>query len=218
MKKLILIASLFFLINNLFAQVVTDIDSNKYNTITICKQSWMQTNLKASHYRNGDLIPQVTDPNEWSKLTTGAWCYYKNDPANGAIYGKLYNWYAVTDPRGLAPTGWHIPGDAEWTMLSTCLGGNAASVSGGAMKETGTTHWSSPNIGATNSSSFAGLPGGYRFYNGTYNSIGSYGFWWSSTEDYLNYAWSRALYYDGTSIGRDSDSKAAGFSVRCVRD
>ena len=221
MKKLILIASLFFLINNLFAQTVTDIDGNKYNIITICTQLWMQSNLNTSHYRNGDLIPQVTDPTAWAALTTGAWCYYNNDPAMGAIYGKLYNWYAVTDPRGLAPTGWHVPSDSEWTTLTTCLGGN--SVAGGAMKTTGTIQagtglWNSPNTAATNSSGFAGLPAGYRDSNGTFDIIGLSGYWWSSTEYYTSDAWFRYLNYYLATVFRLNGSKRDGFSVRCVRD
>jgi uncharacterized protein (TIGR02145 family) len=101
----------------------------------------MQSNLNVSHYRNGDVIPQVTDPTAWSSLTTGAWCYYNNDTANGTVYGKLYNWYAVNDPRGLSPQGWHVPTDAEWTNLTSCLGGE--SLAGGKMKAT--TLWDSPN-------------------------------------------------------------------------
>src|SRR5690606_33259564 len=119
-----------------------------------------------------DVIPQVTDPTIWGNLTTGAWCYYNNDPANEIIYGKLYNWYAVNDPRGLAPVGWHIPSDSEWTILTDYLGG--FEVAGGKMKETGTTHWANPNIGADNSSGFTGLPGGYRAYNSAeFNTIGN---------------------------------------------
>src|ERR1035437_8570614 len=129
-------------------------------SVTICTQVWMLKNLDVSTYRNGDLIPKVTTTTAWDALTTGAWRWCNNDPAMGVIYGKLYNWYVVNDPRGLAPTGWHVPSDAEWTTLSTCLGGYA--VAGGAMKETGTTHWTSPNTGATNSSGFTGLPGGGR--------------------------------------------------------
>src|ERR1035437_1728963 len=146
-----------------------------------CTQVWMLKNLDVSTYRNGDWIPEVTDPGAWSALTTGAWCWYNNDPTMGVIYGKLYNWYAVNDPRGLAPTGWHVPSDAEWWTLSTCLGG--AAVAGGAMKETGTTHWTSPNTGATNSSGFTGLPEGLRTDGGPFYDVGSYGGWWSSTED-----------------------------------
>ena len=112
------------------------IDENCIPSITICNQVWMLKNLDVSTYRNGDPIPQVTDPTTWVGLTTGAWCYYNNDPANGAIYGKLYNWYAVNDPRGLAPTGWHVPSDAEWTELSTCLDAISPTGNvGGKMKE-----------------------------------------------------------------------------------
>ena len=190
---------------------------------TICDQDWMVKNLDVTTYRNGDPIPQVIDPSAWVELTTGAWCYYDNDPANSAIYGKLYNWYAVNDPRGLAPVGWHVPSDAEWTMLSNCLGGY--SIAGGKMKSTGTIEagtglWLSPNTGATNSSGFTGLPGGYRLGYGTFVSIGNFGCWWSSTELDTDGAWYRYLYYNTGGVGTDGDGiyKLSGFSVRCLRD
>ena len=185
-------------------------------TIVIGTQQWMRENLDVLTYRNGDIIPQVTDPTAWAALTTGAWCYYNNDVANGAIYGKLYNWYAVNDPRGLAPTGWHVPTDDEWTTLSTTLGGDA--VAGGKMKVAGTTRWTTPNTGATNESGFAGLPGGFRSTNGSFYDVGSFGYWWSSTEDYATYAWLRDLLYINGVIDRASGSKRDGFSVRCLRD
>ena len=135
---------------------LTDIDGNGYDTVKIGSQFWMKQNLNTAHYRNGDIIPQITSTNLWATLYTGAWCWYNNDPAiYAATYGRLYNWYAVNDPRGLAPMGWHVPTDAEWTTLSTSLGGDAAA--GGAMKETGTTHWTTPNTGATNCSLHQGL-------------------------------------------------------------
>ena len=139
------------------------------NEVTICNQVWATRNLDVTTYRNGDPIPQVTDIGQWGTLTTGAWCYYNNDPANGATYGKLYNWYAVNDPRGLAPAGWHVPSDSEWTTLTDCLGG--VSIAGGEMKatgamETGTGLWFAPNVGANNSSGFTGLPGGGRGMTG----------------------------------------------------
>ena len=166
---------------------------------TICDQDWMVKNLDVSTYRNGDQIPEVTDPSAWAGLTTGAWCYYNNDPANGTVYGKLYNWYAVNDSRGLAPAGWHVPTDAEWTTLSDCLGGEA--VAGGAMKETGTTHWLL-NTDATNSSGFTGLPGGLRFSDGAFIDVSFDGFLWSSSEFSTDGAWARYLfYYDGI-LGR----------------
>ena len=185
-------------------------------TIVIGTQQWMRENLDVLTYRNGDIIPQVTDPTAWAALTTGAWCYYNNDVANGAIYGKLYNWYAVNDPRGLAPTGWHVPTDDEWTTLSTTLGGDA--VAGGKMKVAGTTRWTTPNTGATNESGFAGLPGGYRSFNGTFNDVGSIGYWWSSTESNTSNAWYRGLYCNFGDINRSFYNKKKGFSVRCLRD
>src|ERR1035437_1732691 len=184
-------------------------------SVTICSQIWMLNNLEVTTYRNGDPIPQVTDPAAWGLLSTGAWCYYNNNSANGPVYGKLYNWYAVNDPRGLAPAGWHVPSDAEWTTLSTCLGGDL--IAGGPMKEIGTTHWTPPNTGATNTSGFTGLPGGTR-NNDTFNGVGFNGFWWSSTEYDTSIAWLRDLAYANGGIGRDNGGKQFGFSVRCVRD
>ncbi len=185
------------------------------STVTICSQVWMTKNLDVTTYRNGDAIPQVTDPTQWGNLTSGAWCYYNNDPAMGAIYGKLYNWYAVNDIRGLAPTGYHVPSDAEWTTLETCLGG--LEVAGGAMKEAGLMHWQSPNTGATNSSGFAGLPGGYSS-NGSSYSIGYNGYWWSSTVYIPASAWYRGLVNSNSIVGRYCGSRRPGFSVRCLRD
>ena len=188
-------------------------------TIQIGNQLWMEKNLNTSFYRNGDTIPYVTDATAWAGLTTGAWCYYNNDPANGEIYGKLYNWYAVKDSThgGLAPLGWHIPTDAEWTTLTTTLGGT--SVAGGKMKMAGTTRWTTPNTGATNSSGFAGLPGGGRYGLGTFNFFGGYGYWWSSTEGDTTNAWYRYLYYGFSNVDRFiTINKAYGFSVRCLRD
>ena len=190
----------------------TSSDAAFLPTIVIGTQQWMEKNLDVLTYRNGDIIPQVTDPTTWAALTTGAWCYYNNDPSNG----KLYNWYAVNDPRGLAPTGWHVPTDVEWTTLSTTLGGDA--VAGGKMKVAGTTRWTAPNTGADNSSGFAGLPGGNRSTNGTFGLVGSNGFWWSSTETNTSNAWSRNLDYNDGNIRRNLNFKQYGFPVRCLRD
>jgi uncharacterized protein (TIGR02145 family) len=185
---------------------------------TICCQSWMTKNLNVATYRNGDPIPKVTDNAAWEALTTGAYCYYNNDSATyAAVYGKLYNWYAVNDPRGLAPEGWHIPTDFDWTTLENCLGG--ASVAGGAMKETGTIHWTTPNTGATNISGWVGLPAGARSLIGTFFDVGGGGYWWSSTETTPTNAWFRTLYYNDGFIYRFANfSKPFGFSVRCLRD
>jgi uncharacterized protein (TIGR02145 family) len=207
---------------------VTDIDGNTYQSVTNCGLTFTKTNLDVSKYSDGTPIPQVTDPTAWANLTTGAWCYYNNDAATGTTYGKLYNWYAaagiydaasLSNPalrKKLAPTGYHVPTDAEWSTLTTCLGGE--SVAGGTMKEAGTTHWNSPNTLATNSSGFTGLPGGYRYLNGTFNLVGYYGNWWSSSEGDTTIAWTRYLYYDNGNADRASSYKKLGFSVRCLRD
>jgi uncharacterized protein (TIGR02145 family) len=197
-------------------------------SITIGTQVWTTKNLDVAAYSDGTVIPQVTDPTAWANLTTGAWCYYNNDSATGTTYGKLYNWYAVvgiwneasktdvTQRKKLAPTGYHIPSDAEWTTLTTYLGGE--SIAGGQMKATGTSLWASPNTNATNTSGFTGLPGGFRNNLGTFNFIGSSGFWWSSTENNTLNAWYRLLHYNIGSAGRANFYKERGFSVRYLRD
>jgi len=188
-----------------------------YPSIQIGTQYWMDKNLEVTTYSNGDIIPYVPDATTWASLTSGAWCYYNNDPSSG--YGKLYNWYAAADSRGLCPAGWHVPTDAEWTTLVTFLGGS--SVAGGKMKTTGTTRWSSTNVGATNSSYFAALPGGIRQSNGTtFGSIGNVGYWWSSTQSSVSAtaAWSRSLYYDASDISINEYPKNNGFSVRCIKN
>jgi uncharacterized protein (TIGR02145 family) len=195
---------------------------------TICDKDWMVLNLNVDTYRNGDPIPQVTDPAEWATLTTGAWCYYNNDPEIGALAGKLYNWYAVNDPRGLAPAGWHVPSKTEWDALNTCLGGYL--VAGGKMKATGTWnagtgYWFEPNTDATNSSGFAGGPGGFRYGkgifdipDGSFRSILFTGYCWSSTEYTFDRAWYYRLSYDNGENFRGASYMNDGFSVRCVRN
>jgi uncharacterized protein (TIGR02145 family) len=195
---------------------VTDIDGNIYKIVKIGSQIWMAENLKVSHYRNGDTIPEETDQTIWGALTTGAWCYYNNSDSFGVIYGKLYNWYAVIDSRGLAPAGWHVPSDSEWTVLSTYLGGD--SFSGGKLKEAGMSHWNSPNTGATNISGFTALPGGWRYNNGIFLYIDYDGHWWSISEDDGYYAWGRHLNYDITESIRNNFDKEDGFSIRCIKD
>jgi len=194
----------------------TSPNNNTGDIIKIGEQVWMTKNLGVSTYRNGDIIPQVTNPAQWSSLTTGAWCYYDNEAANGTKYGKLYNWYAVNDPRGLAPIGYHVPSDEEWSTLTTFLGGDE--VAGGKMKSTGTTLWSSPNTDASNSSGFAGLPGGNRYLNGTFYYIGLNGDWWSSTENNTTNAWHRHFNYGNGNVVRNNLNKTNGCSVRCLRD
>jgi len=205
--------------------LTTDITeaAQKYTSTWIHGQQWMTTNLAVKHYRNGDRIPKVTNPAEWDTLTTGAWCWYNNDSANGAVYGRLYNWYAVHDPRGLAPAGWHVPSHAEWATLITHLGGNA--VAGSKLKATGTIEagtglWYAPNW-ATNSSGFTALPGGMRYYyDGLFYRVGYYGYWWSSTEDIHEYSQAWAIVLQSTSIGiwLQDINMPDGLSVRCLRD
>jgi len=188
-----------------------------YSVVWICCNPWMTKNLDVSTYRNGDPIPKVTDGMAWAALTTGAYCYYNNDSTTyAAMYGKLYNWFALNDTRGLAPEGWHIPTDFEWTTLGTCLGGDA--LAGGPMKEIGTTHWTTPNTGATNLSGFTGLPGGLRLETGPFAVINTSGYWWSSTESGTNYAWIRFLDYGSDDIFRVGPDKRCGLSVRCLRN
>ena len=200
---------------------VTDIDGNTYQTITIGTQVWMAENLKVTHYRNsikspyGDAIPIVTDGITWASLTTGAYCEYGNDGNNVATYGRLYNWYAVTNPD-IAPTGWHVPSDAEWQTLIDYLGGDA--VAGGKMKEIGPTHWFSPNSGATDEVGFSGLPAGFRDSSGNFNNMGYSAFFWSSTELSIDNAWYRSLSYGNSEVQRYDRNKTFGFSLRCVKD
>lgn len=191
--------------------------------VEICGQIWMGCNLDVDTYRNGEAIRHCQTDEEWVDANSkkeGAWCYYNNDPANGEIYGKLYNWYAVNDPRGLAPDGWHVATDAEWTELENCLGG--PSVAGGKLRSTGTLEggdglWNSPNTGATNEIGFSALPGAYRHNYGSYGSVGYLGYWWSATE-FSATAWYRFQHCNSTNIYRFDDNKGDGFSVRCVRD
>ncbi len=178
-------------------------------TIVIGTQQWSRLNLDVVTYRNGDIIPQVTDEATWNSLTTGAWCYYNNDPANGAIYGKLYNWYAVNDPRGLAPTGWHIPTNAEWGILIDKLN-SYPGILDKKLKTVGSI-WSN-NIGATNESGFSGLPGGTRA-GGSFSRLGLIGMWWSSGTCAYSY-----LEYTMSGLSRSGSNSEFGISVRCVRD
>ncbi|MBN1211441.1 MAG: fibrobacter succinogenes major paralogous domain-containing protein [candidate division Zixibacteria bacterium] len=206
---------------------VTDIDGNVYQTVIIGDQEWMAENLKVTHYRNGDPIDHVTNSSTWSGLTSGAYCEYNNDVNNVATYGRLYNWFAVDDSRNIAPEGWHVPTDDEWKQLEMFLGMSQAEADdtdwrgtdeGGKLKETDTTHWASPNTGATNESGFSGLPGGDRYSEGGFGGMRLYAIFWSSTEyDSFN-AWYRNLWFHYSEVFRSIAGKPYGFSIRCVRD
>jgi uncharacterized protein (TIGR02145 family) len=193
-------------------------DNVTYKWVRIGNQVWMAENLRATKYNNGTSISNITNQTTWGNLTTGAYCYYNNDATSyQTLYGCLYNWYAVNTGK-LAPDGWHVPTDAEWTTLQMFLG--YSDIAGGKMKST--TGWSSPNTDADNSSGFSALPGGYRSNNVFYN-VGNNGYWWSSTEGSSIRAWGRSLHYDNGNLNsysdyRNSYFKYNGFSVRCVRD
>jgi uncharacterized protein (TIGR02145 family) len=201
---------------SLQAQTVKDIDGNAYHTVDLGTQVWMVENLKVTHYNNGENIPNITDGEAWSNLTTGASCSYDNKVANSKVYGTIYNWFAIIDNRNVCPSGWHVPTDAEWTVLTNYLGGE--SIAGAKLKEKGTTHWKRPNTGATNESGFSALPGGFRNYDGIFYDRGYYGFWWSATKGKTGVAWGRGMYYFYGDVNRDYNEMTDGFSVRCLRD
>jgi len=198
---------------------VSNLVDNVYKTIKIGDQLWMAENLKVTHYRNGDVIPTGYSNSEWVNLSSDAYAVYDDDPANADTYGNLYNWYAVGDSRGVCPDGWHVPSDYEYTVLIDYLGGE--SVAGGKMKEVGLDHWNSPNpnAGATNESGFTALPAGYRSSsNGSYDSMGYSGYFWSSSEFSSLGAWLRLLDYGNSNASRNYTNKRYGFSVRCLGD
>lgn len=209
----------YYLNPDLTYDSIADCSGNTYATIEIGNQEWMAENLRTTCYANGDLIPNVTDANQWDNLTTGAWAHFQNDSQYENPFGKLYNWYAVTEPRNVCPTGWHVPTDAEWSLLRNYLGGE--SVDGGKMKTSGTQYWQAPNTGATNESGFSGLPGGTRIKQGpwdSFSSIGSNGHWWSATETSANWALGRTLLYHSVRSSGWNTEKPNGLCVRCLKD
>lgn len=198
---------------------VSDIDGNIYHPIVIGTQTWLMENLKVAHYRNGNPIPNITDNTQWYNVRSGACSFYNNNITNLNTYGRFYNAYAVKDSRGIAPIGYHIPTDAEWTTLRNYLGGNTA---GGKMKVVGTSLWASPNSGATNSSGFSALPSGYRNYNGAFLNINFMAVWYSSSE-FISpngdpFFWNRYIRNDLTDLIPNNDVMQAGYSVRCIKD
>jgi uncharacterized protein (TIGR02145 family) len=198
--------------------VVKDSDGNAYKTIKIGSQVWMAENLRTTTYNDGTPITKLADSVAWRETNyIGAYCWYDNDSATYAeTYGALYKWYTV-EINNLCPAGWHVPSDVEWTILTDYLGGT--DIAGGKLKETGITHWNSPNTGATNESGFTALPGGYRGNSGGFVYIGRRGYWWSSTEYSIAQVYTRYLDYFSSNIFRnDYFSKPSGSSVRCLRD
>ncbi len=212
----------------------TNQEGDTFTSVIIGSQEWMSENLNVAIYKDGTPIPEVTDPNVWTSLTTGAWCWYNNDSASyAATYGRLYNWYAVagiydaaseTNPslrKQLAPSGWHLPTTAEWTTLIDYLGGSA--VAGDKMKTTGTIQdgtglWHTPNGMASNSSGFSATPGGRRWNMGAYNGINYITFWWSTDEQVSNYPGCLSLIYEVATAPISNGQKDNGYSVRCLRN
>ncbi len=195
---------------------IKDVEGNIYQTIQIGTQVWMTENLKTTKFRNGEQIPNIIHRADWKALSSEAYCWYNNDETNKSTYGALYNWYAVNDIRNIAPIGWHVASDEEWTKLILYLQG--VNVAGGKLKETGLIHWTSPNTGATNSSGYIALPGGCCSNDGSFDDLGNLGYWWTSSEIDPKSAWRIYLYYGLSNINRYSGNKQYGFSVRCIRD
>jgi len=192
-------------------------------------QEWMSENLRTTTYANGDTIPNVINGGTWWQLVTGAWAHYQNNSSFEIPYGKLYNWYAVADPRNVCPTGWHVPTDAEWNALVGYLdpsyvptvNGTQSTTAGGKMKSMGTQYWNAPNTDATNESGFSGIPGGNRnasLLSSSFLNFGDAGYWWSATQTIGSHAWNRSLHYNYADILRNNNYKTCGYSVRCLRD
>jgi uncharacterized protein (TIGR02145 family) len=198
---------------------VTDADGNVYTYVQIGTQQWIVEPLKTTKFNDGSVIPPLPDAGDWAADTNGAYCWYNNDSATyKATYGALYNWYAVNSvaPALLAPTGWKVPTDADWTTLITLLGG--LTVAGGKLKELGTAHWNAPNVGATDEVSFMLLPTGYRSDAGLFVTNGTTSDTWSSSEKDATTAWAREVFYSDIIMNRIFGYKKAGYAVRCMRD
>ena len=193
-----------------------DIEGNAYKSIKLGDQIWFAENLKVTHFIDGTPIPGIAEKIEWSNLTTPGYCWYNNDSmAYHDPYGALYNWFTI-ETGNLCPAGWHVPGDPEWQILIEFLGGE--SEAGGKLKEAGTSHWAPPNEGASNETDFTALPGGIRFYNGSFSGFGTQSFWWSSTENGVCCGYNLYLLNDAGSATRYDSDKEAGISVRCIKD
>lgn len=209
------------------ATAVASIPAADLPSVTIDGKVWSSKNLDVVTYKNGDPIPQVSDPTEWAGLTTGAWCYYNNDPSNNSKYGKLYNWYAVNDPRGLAPQGWHVATNTEWNKMTKYLDPTVDTTS---LYWSGT--WNGTNIGlqlknltgwqnagnGNNSSDFSALPGGYRSPTGNFFTEGFNGYWWSSTEYDVLSAFFRGLESNSNQTNVSFSNKRTAGSVRVLKD
>ncbi len=220
MKKSLLLLSVFtFLILRNQAQTITDIDGNVYHTVIVGSQIWMHENLKVTHYRNGDPIPNVKDSIQWCSLTNGALCNYNNDTSYISTYGSLYNWYAATDSRNLCPVGWHVPSETDLTTLFNNLGN--IHIAGRKLKEIGCAHWFCPNEFADDSSGLTALPGGYRDGTvgyGGYSMLTLHAGWWTSTLCDATTSWILNLNYDDGQANNYCLPLTFGFYMRCIKD
>jgi uncharacterized protein (TIGR02145 family) len=201
-----------------YTDTLTDIDDIVYKTMTIGTQEWMAENLKTTKYRNGDLIPTTIPATldiSGENSPNYQWACEGNE-SYAAEYGRFYTWYAVTDSRNVCPTGWHIPTDEEWNTLTTFLGGEE--VAGGKLKEIGTSHWTTPNTGASDETSFTALPTGFRDVSRTFDNFGTFGGWWSATESTSTFAYSRYVSYNSAKIFWENISKLDGVGVRCLKN
>lgn len=207
----------------LSAGTVTDIDGNVYNTVVIGEQVWLVENLKVTHYRNGDPIPNVTDRQAWTEATTGAYCWYDNDQSHKADYGALYNQYATVDPRGLAPEGWHVPSDGEWMELRAYIRDNySVTYVGVALKERGTLHWVGQNEG-TDLAGFSARPGGIRGNSateqGVFMDFGTVACFWSTTmATSETSSWMPMIMNDNGNLYFASNGNHDGASIRCIKN
>ena len=207
---------------------VTDIDGNVYKTVTIGTQTWMAENLKVTHYRDGSAISNVTNNSTWCALSTGAYCYYNNLESNGTTYGCIYNWYAVADVHNIAPLGWHVPTEAEWTILENYASVHFGSSISQAKALATTTVWTSCSTTGTigsnalinNSTGFSAIPSGSRSVTlgGTFFNAGNDCYWWTVDELNTSNAWQRCMNYSYSYVLRGNQTKSHGFYVRCIRD
>jgi uncharacterized protein (TIGR02145 family) len=208
-----------------FSPPVSDIDGNVYGTVVIGTQIWMAENLKTTRYKDGSNLPYVLDDNVWSSLSSGAWAYYNHDNTKNTIYGKLYNWYAVADSRGLCPAGWHVPSKKDWNLLANFVDQNADTTCydycsltpiGGRKLKAVSGLWAGPNLESSNETGFSGIPAGFRFNSGSFQSIGYISNWWSNSDSSDLGLW---FYLDDTqNFYRNIISKKFGVSVRCLKD
>lgn len=200
----------------IFYGQMADIEGNTYNTVIIGEQEWMAENLRTRAYANGDPITNGQESSVWFALTTGGYTIYNDDPALEEVYGLLYNWAATQDERNVCPTGWHVPTDPEWTVLTDNLGGEG--VAGEKLKATGTEFWQEPNFAANNESGFSALPGGWRLGFGPFNFNGQNSYFWTETTLTASNKWYRRMSYDTGIVSRDFSDPKLGMSIRCVRD